>query len=183
MSQVKAKRIAPSVVNTPVTVHLLGSKALDKEETERFLTKFIDGEETRSNAKLLNSSGATASTAGASVSQLKRIQRDLRGLPPLEAVNTTTTSNNTIAPPKGKATPKKITFDDEPVPEVKKEEQVKEEEEQSSIPENEDLEIKDADEESETEVKTEKISKEEKKRLKREAKEAKKASKKVKLEK
>lgn len=164
MSQVKSKRIAPSAVNTPVTVHVRASKALSKEDTERFLSKFIENEETRANQNLLNNSG-NVNVTGASVSQLKRIQRDLRGLPPLESTTTTsttgTTSSSTI---KSKSAPKThMKFDDEP-------QEVKESTETNSIPQDDSVDSK-------SEVK---IDKEERKRLK---KEKKKAEKKAKLEK
>lgn len=168
MSQVKSKRIAPSAVNTPVTVHVKASKALSKEDTERFLSKFIENEETRSNQNLLNNSG-NVNVTGASVSQLKRIQRDLRGLPPLESSTapTSTTSTSTI---KSKSAPKThMKFDDEPV----QTEDVTKEEESTSIPQiDEDVEMKDKSEQ--------KLDKEERKRLK---KEKRKAEKRAKLEK
>lgn len=179
MSQVKSKRIAPSVVNTPVTFHIKASKALSKEETERLLTKFISNEETRSNQNLIDSSNITTTNTGASVSQLKRIQRDLRGLPPLETHTTTppppqssTASASVPGTITTTVTPKKhMKFDnddDVSVPEAKSEQ------DQSVLPQvDEDVEVKDADESPE-------ISKEERKRLK---KEKRKAEKRAKLEK
>lgn len=86
MSTAKPQRVKESTVNTPVAEHILSSKSITKDEAESLLSQFITHHE---EEQLKSAHTAIVDSAYAtSLSQLKRIQRDLRGLPPLESVAT-----------------------------------------------------------------------------------------------
>mmetsp|Transcript_2933 Transcript_2933/g.3262 ORF Transcript_2933/g.3262 Transcript_2933/m.3262 type:complete len:216 (+) Transcript_2933:40-687(+) len=120
MSAYRPKRSIPSAVNTPTAVHVEASQAINKSEAEIILTDFISVSEAIAGSlpSSLDSSQITFSNTGLSsgsgssaiLSQLKRVQRDLRGLPPLlsEVVGST---SGTIAA--AEITNKKIKFDDD----------------------------------------------------------------------
>ncbi|KAK6202285.1 RNA polymerase I subunit RPA14-domain-containing protein [Scheffersomyces amazonensis] len=126
MSTYRPRRAVASTVNTPTSIHINGVSAIDNSEAESIITEFISASEasassvpglTDKNSDTDNSTGMSNNVGGNAVlSQLSRVQRDLRGLPPLVAENygnnaTTTkpTESNTI---KTEAVNKKIVFDD-----------------------------------------------------------------------
>lgn len=120
MSAYRPKRNFPSAVNTPTAVRVEASQAINKSEAETILSDFISVSEAIAGSlpSSLDSSQVTFSNTGLSsgsgssaiLSQLKRVQRDLRGLPPLlsEVVGSTP---GTIA--SAETVNKKIKFDDE----------------------------------------------------------------------
>lgn len=120
----RPRKAAPSAVNVPTAVHISSSSILTKSEAESILSEFIstsesitatipgssDDDVSFSTTGLSNSSGSNAIIA-----QLKRVQRDLRGLPPLlaELGIATIDSSNTYDQNKGEQpVNKKIKFDD-----------------------------------------------------------------------
>lgn len=96
-STVKPRRIQPSAVNTPITTHTLSNTTLTKESTERLLSTFIEEQEERQQQLQLDAV-ATDANAATSLAQLKRIQRDLRGLPPLETAVTPAVTPAPVTP-------------------------------------------------------------------------------------
>ncbi|EGV63586.1 hypothetical protein PSN45_004495 [Yamadazyma tenuis] len=115
MSSFRPRRVIPSAINTPTSVVIKSSKLATQSETERILTAFIDisesvattvpGQASSSNEILNADSGLSNSTGNAAIiSQLKRLQRDLRGLPP------TLTEFNLVPE---LSSNKKIRFDDD----------------------------------------------------------------------
>lgn len=70
------KPVVPSCVDTPVTTKVISSASLSTEQAERMLTEFLGSQEERVSRE-------QTSADSTSLSQLKRIQRDLRGLPSL----------------------------------------------------------------------------------------------------
>ncbi|RLV90838.1 hypothetical protein JA1_004317 [Spathaspora sp. JA1] len=111
MSTFRVRRAIPSVLNTATTVRVAETKNITNSEAERVLTEFIDASDAIS-AGLAQSSQEIGlsknNDSSAVLSQLKRIQRNLRGLPPLisESQGKPDSSAN-IEPPN-----KKIKFDD-----------------------------------------------------------------------
>lgn len=111
------RRAIPSALNTPTEVRVIGGKSVSAEEAERYLTTFIDASELitsgveNSNANSIGLSDAPGN--GPILAQLRRIQRDLRGLPPLAAElpsgNKRSLDDSEPAPPMNK----KIKFEDE----------------------------------------------------------------------
>lgn len=120
MSAYRPRRNIPSAVNTPTAVRVEASLAIDKSEAETILSDFISVSEaiagslpsSLDSSKITFSNTGLSSSTGSSaiLSQLKRVQRDLRGLPPLlsEVVAST---QGTIAPEE--TVNKKIKFDDD----------------------------------------------------------------------
>lgn len=68
----RVRRVVPSTVNTPVAVRVTGAVSVENDELQLLLEQFL-----QESAKL------DQSDASANISQLKRLQRELRGLPPL----------------------------------------------------------------------------------------------------
>lgn len=120
MSAYRPKRSIPSAINTPTAVHIKASQAINGAEAENILNDFISVSEAIAGSlpSSLDSSKATFSNTGLSsstgnsaiLSQLKRVQRDLRGLPPLLSEVVTPTPG-TISP--AETANKKIKFDDD----------------------------------------------------------------------
>lgn len=120
MSAYRPRRNIPSAVNTPTAVRVEASLAIDKSEAETILSDFISVSEaiagslpsSLDSSKITFSNTGLSSSTGSSaiLSQLKRVQRDLRGLPPLLSEVVASTPG-TIAP--AETINKKIKFDDE----------------------------------------------------------------------
>lgn len=120
MSAYRPRRNIPSAVNTPTAVRVEASLAIDKSEAETILSDFISVSEaiagslpsSLDSSKITFSNTGLSSSTGSSaiLSQLKRVQRDLRGLPPLLSEVVTSTPG-TIAP--AETVNKKIKFDDD----------------------------------------------------------------------
>lgn len=120
MSAYRPRRNIPSAVNTPTAVRVEASQAIDKSEAETILSDFISVSEaiagslpsSLDSSKITFSNTGLSSSTGSSaiLSQLKRVQRDLRGLPPLLSEVVASTPG-TIAP--AETINKKIKFDDE----------------------------------------------------------------------
>ncbi|KAG5418649.1 hypothetical protein I9W82_004177 [Candida metapsilosis] len=95
------RRALPSTLNTPTAVNVTAVSDISQEEAEQLLTQFIDASEHNRNPLNLKDQDqktgfSSNSETIAVVSQLKRIQRNLRGLPPLstsEAPETTVNNN------------------------------------------------------------------------------------------
>lgn len=169
----RPKRSIPSAVNTPTAVRIKTSQTINKEEAEAILTDFISvsetivgslpnslesGDVTSSNTGLSNGTGSSAI-----LSQLKRVQRDLRGLPPLlsevssapASISATEGQNKKIKfdadgadvsiEPKNK----KIKFDDNESDDVDMTKSVVENEEEDKLDEEEGDEVEDDEEEEE----------------------------------
>ncbi|CCH58202.1 hypothetical protein TBLA_0A04060 [Henningerozyma blattae CBS 6284] len=123
----------PTTLNTPITIHTTSSpQHVSHDEVLQFLEKFINEKETdiAGTASFSVSDITTESESGdttqsntidtnliSAVSQLKRIQRDFKGLPPSMA-NDTFSSNSTSAqsnnePLKSSTGGTKITFTDD----------------------------------------------------------------------
>ncbi|ODQ83158.1 hypothetical protein BABINDRAFT_11464 [Babjeviella inositovora NRRL Y-12698] len=83
----RPRRPAPSAVTAPTTVHITNSVPLKKEDVQRALDSFLEDTEINSLDMGASLSTANADPAGsgaaAYLSQLKRVQRELRGLPPM----------------------------------------------------------------------------------------------------
>lgn len=67
----KPKRAIPSAINTPTAVHVLKQEQITQDEAEVLVSNFIGASEDSTGHNLII------------LSQLRRLQRDLRGLPPL----------------------------------------------------------------------------------------------------
>ncbi|EEQ39283.1 hypothetical protein CLUG_03411 [Clavispora lusitaniae ATCC 42720] len=159
MSAYRPKRQMQSAVNAPVVMHVKGVKAIEKARAEALLTKFISTSEAISSAivgsedPILFTNTGMASGEGSNpvLGQLKRVQRDLRGLPPL---------SSELDTKKEEPVRKKIKFDDEgneegdAKEEAQDEEMEEEEEEEEKEDEEEEEEQKEeADEDEEDEIK------------------------------
>ena len=94
------KRAIPSAINTPTTVRVHRVNDTTSSEAERILTSFIDASEINISGKGTAETNTTGISGGnespAIVSQLKRIQRSLRGLPPLMSEEQFTKSNASL---------------------------------------------------------------------------------------
>lgn len=116
----RPKRSITSAVNTPTAVRVELSQVINKEEAETILSDFISVSEAiagslpsplESNQVTFSNTGLSRSTGNSAIlSQLKRVQRDLRGLPPLLSEAATSTPG-TITTTENQN--KKIKFDDE----------------------------------------------------------------------
>ncbi|KAG7724428.1 hypothetical protein KL948_005271 [Ogataea haglerorum] len=95
------KRVTASAVNSPVVASVHATASLSSEETQQLLDQFIS-ECDRLEATALDKSyhGPDSTT----LSQLKRLQRELRGLPPLLLEGQ--------AKEKSEKVPKKTVFED-----------------------------------------------------------------------
>ncbi|KAK6458749.1 RNA polymerase I subunit RPA14-domain-containing protein [Scheffersomyces xylosifermentans] len=180
-STFRPRRAFPSAVNTPTLTRVNASSYVKNSEAEQILTEFISASEANNEAlpgSILNNENNTTgfsnnAESGAVLSQLKRVQRDLRGLPPLIAeppvVSTNSTENkkikfddnyDTFEQPKHK----KIKFESEE-PEAVEEEKIVEKEEEADEDNEEDGEVT-VTEETEKKHKKEKKEKKEKKHKK-----------------
>lgn len=106
----KPQRRAPNATNTPVVVTIQGVKSISKERAEAILTKFITVSEQIAAGDYQNQrTGLSDSVSNKPVmGQLQRMQRNLRGLPPLAGDNVFGKHKLEDEPPKNK----KIKFDD-----------------------------------------------------------------------
>lgn len=208
-SSFQTRRTQKSAINTPVASHVVAEKSLNKEPAQIILDTFIENCESISNSSLnlsalqtnnviVSKSAPYAGPNSTTLSQLKRLQRELRGLPPLlvegystgtrpstegsTAVNKKTVfdeepkQNKKITFDDEPKQNKKITFEDEPKAEVKVIETKEEEDEEESKP----TQVAEIKEESKEEKST--IDKEERKRLKKERKKEEKKRRKLELE-
>lgn len=114
MSTYRSKRAIPSAINTPTTVRVHRVNDTTSSEAERILTSFIDASEINISGKGTAETNTTGISRGnespAIVSQLKRIQRSLRGLPPLMSEEQFTKSNASLED--SERPNKKIKFDE-----------------------------------------------------------------------
>lgn len=167
MSAYRPRRTFQSAVNAPVVAHVTGVKSIEKSRAEAILSKFISTSEAISTTipggdeSVAFSNTGMSNNAGSNpvMGQLKRVQRNLRGLPPLLAELTETTGKMTkfedeSEQPKNK----KIKFDDlsedaemEDSPEEAVDEEVVEEEVVEEVVEEEAVEEESAQEEAEVE--------------------------------
>lgn len=93
MSTYRPRRNAQNAVNAPVVAHVKGMNAISKSRAEAILTKFISTSESiaatvpGSTDEITFTNTGMSNMAGSNpvLGQLKRVQRDLRGLPPLLA--------------------------------------------------------------------------------------------------
>lgn len=125
------RRPANSSLNTPVAIHAVGTPShLTKEETLKFLSAFIEQKETIPKATLSEDSGhnqdvitsggislneiAVDTQLSSALAQLKRIERDFKGLPP-QIVESELEDKTTTNVSKSDTGGKKIKFSDEPV--------------------------------------------------------------------
>lgn len=110
MSSHRVRRAVPSALNSPTAVRVNKIQNITGSEAERLITEFINASE--ANASGVESDNRTGlsknSDSSAILSQLKRIQRNLRGLPPIIS-ETTSQSTGTTSEPANK----KIKFDEE----------------------------------------------------------------------
>ena len=114
MSTYRSKRAIPSAINTPTTVRVHRVNDTTSSEAERILTSFIDASEINISGKGTAETNTTGISGGnespAIVSRLKRIQRSLRGLPPLMSEEQFTKSNASLED--SERPNKKIKFDE-----------------------------------------------------------------------
>ncbi|OVF11284.1 hypothetical protein A9F13_01g07744 [Clavispora lusitaniae] len=161
MSAYRPKRQMQSAVNAPVVMHVKGVKAIEKARAEALLTKFISTSEAISSAivgsedPILFTNTGMASGEGSNpvLGQLKRVQRDLRGLPPL---------SSELDTKKEEPVRKKIKFDDE----GNEEGDAKEEAQDEEMEEEEEKEEKEEEEEEEEEEQKEEADEDEEAEIK-----------------
>ena len=114
MSTYRSKRAIPSAINTPTTVRVHRVNDTTSSEAERILTSFIDASEINISGKGTAETNTTGISGGnespAIVSQLKRIQRSLRGLPLLMSEEQFTKPNASLED--SERPNKKIKFDE-----------------------------------------------------------------------
>ncbi|KAK6462918.1 RNA polymerase I subunit RPA14-domain-containing protein [Scheffersomyces coipomensis] len=118
----RPRRVVSSTVNTPTAIHISSVKSIDNSEAERLLTEFITASEvsittlpgSAADANIDSTSGISNSAGGnVIISQLSRVQRDLRGLPPLAVESfPKPTENSTLNSSDKPALNKKIKFSD-----------------------------------------------------------------------
>ncbi|CAI5760007.1 unnamed protein product [Candida verbasci] len=165
MSSYRSKRVIPNSLNTPTAVRVDQELNIDENDAEILLNEFIQASEVNVTGKSdqINSAGLSINNVDSSaiLSQLKRIQRSLRGLPPLitEQQQPISRSDTTTTE---KPMNKKIKFDDDDddddaIEVDKKEEEQKEEVEKKDSSESEGEE--ESEKEEEVKPKTEKKSK------------------------
>ncbi|KAG7872665.1 hypothetical protein KL938_005243 [Ogataea parapolymorpha] len=110
------KRVTASAVNSPVVASVHAAVALSSDETQQMLDQFIsECDHLEATAMDKSYHGPDSTT----LSQLKRLQRELRGLPPLLLEGQAKERSEKV-PKKtvfedAAQKPKKIVFDDEPV--------------------------------------------------------------------
>ncbi|KAI5956448.1 hypothetical protein KGF54_000923 [Candida jiufengensis] len=95
----RTRRVIPSTLNTPTTVKINTTKDISQNEAESILTEFIEASEFNNNplnVKNQNQSKGFSNNSEtvAILSQLKRIQRNLRGLPPISDNNDAIKNND-----------------------------------------------------------------------------------------
>lgn len=95
----RSKRAIPSTLNTPTAVNVNAVSSISQAQAEQLLTQFIDASEHNRNPLNLKDQDqktgfSSNSETIAVASQLKRIQRSLRGLPPLSTLEAPETMNN-----------------------------------------------------------------------------------------
>lgn len=114
MSTYRSRRVIPSAINTPTSIRVLKIKNLASSDAERVLTEFIEASELNISGKAAGEANTTGlagnSESPAVLSQLKRIQRSLRGLPPV--ISEQTSENKRAAEEEADRPNKKIKFDD-----------------------------------------------------------------------
>lgn len=120
-------RVAECDVQHPTTIHAVKAKSLDKEHVQKYLDDFLDDYDRILTTSAVSSEGSMGLNTyvgpkTTTISQLKRLQRELRGLPPVileeEEANPVVSS---ISVPKNK----KIVFDDDGETKGEKEEEKK----------------------------------------------------------
>ncbi|CAK9435292.1 uncharacterized protein LODBEIA_P57430 [Lodderomyces beijingensis] len=110
-----SRRAVPSTLNSPTTVHIDATVSLSDSKAEALVSQFITVSEHNNNPitqqEQNQSTGFAADKeSSAKLSQLKRIQRSLRGLPPLLSDKMATSSS--AAEIEDGAKKKKIVFDE-----------------------------------------------------------------------
>ena len=159
MSTYRSRRVIPSAINTPTSIRLLKINNLGASEAEKALSEFIDASELNISGKAttdFNTTGlAGNSESPAVLSQLKRIQRSLRGLPPV--ISEQQSENKRSADEETDRPNKKIKFDES----EDNTEEVKEEEDDEEQPKYEEEEEEDDDDEEEKVPEEEEEEKEE----------------------
>lgn len=138
----RPRRAIPSAVNTPTCINVSTTKNITKEDAESILSEFISASEAIATTipgsttdLTFDKTGFSNSTAnGAILGQLRRVQRDLRGLPPLieepkrdepEPKNKKIKFDSEGEDNEDEPKRKKIKFDEEGEEEEKEEEQEK----------------------------------------------------------
>lgn len=182
MSAFRPRRAVPSAVNTPTEIHVKSTTGIKNSDAEIILSEFITSSEAIANAfptsnvleESENTGLSNATGNNAVLSQLKRVQRDLRGLPPIAAEPVQPSQNKKIkfddigADPVEEPLNKKIKFDDDD--EEEEEEASDEEEKEEEIIEEEQVqeeqEEQDASDDEDVSEKKEKKHKKEKKEKK-----------------
>lgn len=181
MSAFRPRRAVPSAVNTPTEIHVKSTTGIKNSDAEIILSEFITSSEAIANAfptsnvleESENTGLSNATGNNAVLSQLKRVQRDLRGLPPIAAEPVQTSQNKKIkfddidADPVEEPLNKKIKFDDDDEEEEASDEEEKEEEiiEEEQVQEEQE-EASDDEDVPEKKEKKEKKHKKEKKEKK-----------------
>lgn len=180
MSAFRPRRAVPSAVNTPTEIHVKSTTGIKNSDAEIILSEFITSSEAVANAfptsnvleESENTGLSNATGNNAVLSQLKRVQRDLRGLPPIAAEPVQPSQNKKIkfddidADPVEEPLNKKIKFDDDEEEEEASDEEEKEEEIIEEEQVQEEQEEQDASEDEDVSEKKEKKHKKEKKEKK-----------------
>ncbi|KAG7663522.1 uncharacterized protein J8A68_002981 [[Candida] subhashii] len=165
MSSYRSRRVIPSSLNTPTTIRVNKSQNITGSDAERLITDFINASDANANGiESKDYAGLSRSSdVSAILSQLKRIQRNLRGLPPITAEATIpSTSQNTSEPPN-----KKIKFSEDEEEEVAVEEEAASTRIESG---NEEEEVDEDEEDIEKSKKKDKKHKKEKNEKKKKSK-------------
>lgn len=150
------RRAIPSALNTPTEVRITGGKSVPSDEAERILTEFIDASELISSG--IETSNATSTGLsdapgnGPILAQLRRIQRDLRGLPPLVAEMPTTNKRGAEDDEATLPVNKKIKFEDEDEEQASNTEEKNESSSNSEFESDSNAESKESSDTSDLEV-------------------------------
>ncbi|EMG46291.1 hypothetical protein SBY92_002477 [Candida maltosa Xu316] len=160
MSTYRSKRVIPSAINTPISIRAHNVKNVTGSDVERILTEFIDASELNISGKVTDETKTTGlagnSESPAVLSQLKRIQRSLRGLPPI--ISEQPSVSKTSEEPDRQN--KKIKFDDSDENDAKESEKNDEESEESEESESSEAsEVEDKKRKREDKDKTDKKKK------------------------
>ena len=180
MSAFRPRRAVPSAVNTPTEIHVKSTTGIKNSDAEVILSEFITSSEAIANAfptsnvleESENTGLSNATGNNAVLSQLKRVQRDLRGLPPIAAEPVQPSQNKKIkfddidADTVDEPLNKKIKFDDEDEEEASEEEEKEEEIIEEEQVQEEQEEASDDEDVSEKKEKKHKKEKKEKKHKK-----------------
>ena len=180
MSAFRPRRAVPSAVNTPTEIHVKSTTGIKNSDAEIILSEFITSSEAIANAfptsnvleESENTGLSNATGNNAVLSQLKRVQRDLRGLPPIAAEPVQPSQNKKIkfddidADTVDEPLNKKIKFDDEDEEEASEEEEKEEEIIEEEQVQEEQEEASDDEDVSEKKEKKHKKEKKEKKHKK-----------------